>query len=364
MGKVMLPSFLNFNRSISPSEGLMFGISSDSDVSTPVEVVSRGIRGTISNYANIYKKDKAESAANIDKQLKDPKNANLQEVQVAFLPLEATRLALRFSLVVQANSLAPSGCNAADFYDEFTKAAARYAELGGYEYLAERYVWNVINGRVLWRNRFSQNKIAKISIGTNEEFVFNTDNMRLDRYERDAMPENFDKLVAEVGGALSGKRGPLFVTVEVSGEMPAGAEVYPSQEFLPEAKQAKDSGKVLSAIEIEHNGRRLRQGTMHSQKIGNAIRCIDEWHGQTDEFGATAIEVYGYIQSRTDALRVPTRPDGTKGAPDLFVMLKDLEAVNAKLEAAKSASEIDGNIHYMMAVIIRGGVFSGEKKGS
>jgi len=364
MGKVSLPSFLNFNRSISPSEGLMFGISSETGAETPVEVISRGIRGTISNYSNIYKKDKADSAENIDKQLKDPKNANLQEVQVAFLPLGADRLAVRFSLVIQANSLAPSGCNAAEFYETFSKVAARYAEIGGYEYLAERYVWNLINGRTLWRNRFSRNKIAKITLGDGVEYVFNADNMRLDRFERDAMPENFDKLVAAVGAALSGKSDPLFVTVEVSGEMPAGAEVYPSQEFLPEAKQAGDKGKVLSAIDVEYDGRRLRQGTMHSQKIGNALRWIDEWHGQTDEFGATPIEVYGYIQSRTDALRVPTRPDGTKGAPDLFVMLKDLEAVGAKLDAATNAADLDGNIHYMMAVIIRGGVFSGEKKGS
>lgn len=361
MGKITLPSFLNFNRSISPSEGLMFGISAETKAETPVEVISRGIRGTISNYSNIYKKDKAESAENIDKQLKDPKNANLQEIQVAYLPLGADRLAVRFSLVVQANSLAPSGCNSADFYGVFAKAAARYAEIGGYEFLAERYIWNLINGRTLWRNRFSRNKVAKITLGEGQEFVFNTDNMRLDRFERTAMPEGFDKLVAEFGGALSGKRDPLFIEVEVSGEMPSGAEVFPSQEFLPEAKQSKDAGKVLSAVEIEHEGRRIRQGTMHSQKIGNALRWIDEWHGQTDEFGATPIEVYGYIQSRTDALRVPSRKDS---APDLFAMLKDLEAVSVKLDAAKSAAELDGNIHYMMAVIIRGGVFSGEKKGS
>src|SRR5690606_7072428 len=135
-----------------------------------------------------------------------------------------------------------------------------------------------------------------ITMGNDEQIVFNTDNMRLDRFERESMPVGSEKLVAEVGAALSGKRGPLFLNVDISGEMPAGAEVYPSQEFLPEAKQSKENGKVLSAIEIEHNGRRFRQGTMHSQKIGNALRWIDEWHGEVDEYGATPIEVYGYVQ--------------------------------------------------------------------
>jgi len=347
--KVILPSFLNYNRSISPSEGLLYGVTSQGEY-VPVEVIKRGIRGAISSYSNVYKGEKAESSENIAKQL-DPKNANLQQIEVAFLPHTAERLALQFSVVVQNNSVAPSGCNDPEFYNKLTTLTSRYAEIGGYEFLGERYAWNLINGRTLWRNRFATEKQVKIELSTGEKFTFNVDNMRLDKFEREAMPQDFEVVAARIGAALAGG-DPLFLSVEVSGKMPAGAEVFPSQEFLPEAKTSKDKGKVLSSIDV--NG--VRQATMHSQKIGNAIRVIDEWHGQMDEYGTTAVEAFGYVQSRTDAVRVPDK------SKDIYVLLKEIDSVIETLNGADKASSIDGDVHYMIAMLVRGGVFSGEKK--
>lgn len=345
------PSFLNYNRSISPSEGLLFGMKSDGSC-VPVEVIKRGVRGAISSYANVYKEKKVESSENIAKQL-DPKNANLQQIEVAFLPQDAERLALRFSVVVQNNSFAPAGCDDPEFHDKLAAVAARYAEIGGYMFLAERYAWNLINGRVLWRNRFVTEKRVKIALMTGEEFTFNVDNMRLDRFEREAMPDGFEVLAGRIGTALAGEN-PLFLDVEVSGKAPAGAEVFPSQEFLPEAKTSKDKGKVLSSINVDG----IRQATMHSQKIGNAIRVIDEWHGKVEDYGAIAVEAFGYVQSRTDAVRLPGKNNGK----DIYALLKEIDDVIEALNASDDASSLNGDIHYMVAMLVRGGVFSGEKK--
>jgi CRISPR-associated protein Csy3 len=104
---------------------------------------------------------------------------------------------------------------------------------------------------------------------------------------------------------------------------------------------------------------------MHSQKIGNAIRCIDEWHGRLDEFGTTPIEVYGYVLARNDAIRLPYKKGrNPEFGLDLFSYLDKLDEILDRLNSISDVTEIDGNIHYMMAVLIRGGVFSGESTKS
>jgi CRISPR-associated protein Csy3 len=355
-----LPSFLNFNRSISPSEGLIYGLirsEGKDDIRIPVEVIKRGVRGSISNYSGVYKGEKVESSENIAKQL-DPKNANLQQVEVAFMPVGTQRIAVEFSLVVQANSLVPSGCNDAAFYDKVKALTEAYVEAGGYEHLAARYLWNVINGRTLWRNRFASEKTARVEVG-GEVFIFDVDNINLNRFDVAEMPEGFGKIAVKVAASLSGRSAPVFLNVLISGFVPKGAEIYPSQEFLPDAvksRKGKEYGKVLSSIAVKFEGNTLRQATLHSQKIGNAIRVIDEWHGQLDEYGVTAVEAYGYVQSRNNAVRLPG------DAADIYKMLMAIEGHTETVKAAKDAASIPGDIHYMIAMLIRGGVFSGEAK--
>ena len=353
--KSILPSFLNFNRSISPSEGLIYGL--NGDVRIPVEVLSRGVRGSISNYSGVYKGGNVQNSENIAKQL-DPKNANLQQIQVAFMPVEADRIAVDFSLVVQANSLVPSGCNDAEFYDKVKALTAAYKAASGYHHLAERYLWNVINGRTLWRNRFASEKKAEIEVA-GEKYTFNVDNVSLEAFDSASMPAGFDELAKKMADALAGVSAPMFINVTISGYVPRGAEVYPSQEFLPDSvanKRSKQEGKVLSHVMVDFNGRQVPQATLHSQKIGNAIRVIDEWHGKVEEYGVTAIEAFGYVQSRNNAVRLPG------DAPDIYAMLNAIEAHTETVKAAVGPQDIPGDIHYLVAMLIRGGVFSGEAK--
>lgn len=351
--KAALPSFLNFNRSISPSEALLFGTTADKAI--PVEVIRRGVRGAISSYGNVYKGERVDSADNIGKQL-DPKNANLQEIDVSFLPVGTERLSQRFSVIFQANSAVPSGCNDIEFYAKLKKLVELYKAAGGFGELAARYTWNIINGRTLWRNRFVSDKRVVVTLSDGSTYSFNTDNMRLDTFERDAMPDGFEELSSKVADALSGNSDALFVTVDVSGHLPMGAEVFPSQEFLASAK-SKEEGKVLSSIPVRHEGRQIRQATMHSQKIGNALRVIDEWHGQTDEYGATPIEAFGYVQSRSNALRLPGG-----SSTDIYALLKGIDDIIESLETG--GDTINGDTHYLVAMLVRGGVFSGDKKAA
>lgn len=85
---------------------------------------------------------------------------------------------------------------------------------------------------------------------------------------------------------------------------------------------------------------------LHSQKIGNALRTIDTWHPQTEALGAIAVEPYGSVTSRGIACRQP------KEKMDFYTLLDNWVIKGMKPDV--------GQQHYVMAVLIRGGVF-GEK---
>lgn len=365
---ITLPSFLNFNRSISPSEGLLYSTRGQERI--PVEVQERGIRGAISSYANVYKEGDATVSGKNKAKLLDPENANLQRIDGAFLAPDADGLELQFSVVVQAGALEPSGCNDEIVFSNLRELAAAYNRIGGFDYLGRLYAWNLINGRVLWRNRYVAKKAVAISavVGEKEfKFSFNVDAVSLSKFDETTLPEGFDELAALVGEALSGRNNglPLFLTIAIRGSAPGGSEVYPSQEFVEEgAKKEKgskrDKSRVLSARPLVYEGRVINHASLHSQKIGNAIRVIDGWHGKVEEFGYTAVEFYGYVQSRSTAHRLP----GKGNAPDVYKLMMDMEGITVTIGKAKNATKLSGDVHYLMAMLVRGGVFSGASKTS
>ncbi|VTR59442.1 CRISPR type I-F/YPEST-associated protein Csy3 [Serratia fonticola] len=87
---------------------------------------------------------------------------------------------------------------------------------------------------------------------------------------------------------------------------------------------------------------------MHSQKIGNALRTVDSWYPDAGELalGPIAVEPYGSVTSRGQAYRQP------KQKMDFYTLL-DNWVTKGKVPEVEQQ-------HYVMAILIRGGVF-GEK---
>lgn len=380
-----LPNFMNFVRSISPSEGLLEGINASGGKAKPVLVVEKTVRGSISNYMpaahkvgtadastkeiapekGTAKGDAAQKAIDeVSKEL-DPSNANIQRVDVAFLPEGADRLKLSYSIIVQANSLAPASCNDGQVRDKIATVVKAFTEKGGYDHLATLYAWNLLNGRTLWRNRIARNKRVTIDVdGT--VLAFEGDGIPTFKFDPAQMPADAKPLIEAISGALSGKREALFLKVSIDGELPPGAEVYPSQEFVEgsesKTKKKGQKSKSLAFVQKTLDEGVVNQASMHSQKIGNALRTIDVWHRQVDEIGALAVEPYGFSQSLTKTLRMSMRAesDGPQ-AVNFYDLMTELDELASKIEGAK-----DGNVPpealYFVAVLVRGGVFSGEKK--
>ena len=85
---------------------------------------------------------------------------------------------------------------------------------------------------------------------------------------------------------------------------------------------------------------------LHSQKIGNALRTIDTWYPEADQFGPISVEPFGSVTHCGTAYRQP------KDKLDFYTLL-DNWVLKGKVPEVEQQ-------HYVMAVLVRGGVF-GEK---
>ena len=114
-------------------------------------------------------------------------------------------------------------------------------------------------------------------------------------------------------------------------------EVYPSQELVLD-KGKNEKSKILYSV----NG----CAAMHSQKIGNAIRSIDNWYPEFSNSqtgaGAIAVEPYGSVTNLGRAYRTP------KDKQDFYTHFDKW----ARGDSINTEEE-----HYVLAVLVRGGVF-------
>ena len=337
--KLTLPSMLNYTRSIIPSNGVFFY--RDGEQEKPITVHQQTVRGTIANYGNVYKGDKQQSESDLAKQL-DPANANIQRIDVCYLPDAVDTFCLRFSVTFAAHSLAPGACNDTEYAKALEQFALAYREKGGYTELAGRYLQNLINGRWLWRNRYATDKQVTLSYA-GKTLVFAVAHELEHDY---STVEGYAALRDALAAALSGNGGVLRLQVTAAGVLGFGQEVYPSQEFVEGKKD-----KTLASVKVAGD---VRQAAMHSQKIGNALRTIDDWHSRAADYGKIAVEPYGVVAQRAEAVRLPNSKN------DLYSYLKDLELWSERVTAAQGA--LPAEAHYLMACLIRGGVYSGGKK--
>ncbi|MFD2454531.1 type I-F CRISPR-associated protein Csy3 [Ideonella paludis] len=136
-----------------------------------------------------------------------------------------------------------------------------------------------------------------------------------------------------IAAGLSGKTHVLL-QVTAFARLGAGQEVYPSQELILD-KASTGKSKTLYVVS--------GVAGIHSQKLGNAIRTIDTWHPEAAEVGPIAVEPYGSITTLGKACRKP-------GDKIDFYNLLDNWLLKDKVPALEQQ-------HFVMATLIRGGVF-------
>ncbi|RJT47047.1 type I-F CRISPR-associated protein Csy3 [Rahnella woolbedingensis] len=329
---VTTASVLAFERKLANSDAQMFaGDWHDCNEPakwTPVEVKEKAVRGTISNR---MKNGIATDSGKLDAEIQKP---NLQRVDVAALPFDADTLKLRFTLRVLGNLSSPSVCNDQDYQAALAAVIDGYRQEHGFSTLAARYAENLANGRFLWRNRIGAEGIAVHVTHNNHCWIFEADGYNLREFSKPA--GDLAALAAVIEEGLSGNAS-VFLSVEAFARLGAGQEVFPSQELVLDSSRDSKKSKIL----YQTGG----VAALHSQKIGNALRTVDDWYPQASEFelGPIAVEPYGSVTSKGRAYRQP----GQK--VDFYTLLDNWVTKDKKPDA--------GQQHYVMATLIRGGVF-------
>ena len=331
-------SVLAFEKKLVPSDGYLYGTTWDNkDKSTSLKLIEKSVRGTISNRLKAAVKN---DPAKLDAEVEKP---NLQTVDTCALGLEQDTLKQHFTLKVLGGVETPSACNNAVFNETYKKAALDYIEKEQFKELARRYAINLANARFLWRNRVGAEEIVVEinALNKGQEQSWKFDATQFNTRDFDVSDEQINSLSNRIAQALSKEGEFLLLDVTAYAKIGKAQEVYPSEELVLDKGNGKKS-KILYDV----NG----VAAMHSQKIGNAIRTIDTWY---PEFGNSnnnpiAIEPYGAVTNLGKAYRNP------KEKADFYTHF-DKFARGEQLPRAEDE-------HYVMAVLVRGGVFGESDK--
>lgn len=334
-------SVLAFERKLDPSDALFFAGKWEgrtrSDGWEGVTLREKSVRGTISN--RLKTKDKDIDPAKLDAEIEKP---NLQRVDVATLPPDADTLKVRFTLRVLGGAGTPSACNSAEYQKKLQTVVDGYGTQHGYGELARRYACNLANGRFLWRNRMGAETV-EIHIrhlqdgAATKTWEFMAANFSLREFgAAAAATPPMKELAAVIESGLTGN-GYALLEIVAFARMGDGQEVYPSQELILDKGTERGGQKSKTLYEVGG------VAGIHSQKLGNAIRTIDTWYPDEDGLGPIAVEPYGSVTSRGKAYRQP------KQKLDFYTLLDGWILKDQMPDEAQQ--------HYVMATLIRGGVF-------
>ena len=325
-----------FERKLDPSDALFFSGLWDQRAASQqwpaVGVQEKSVRGTISNRLKTKDQDPAKLDASIE-------NPNLQTVDVAALPADADTLKVSFTLRILGGAGTPSACNNADYQRKLQGVVKGYVDAHGFAELARRYAFNLANGRFLWRNRLGAEHItvhvAQLVNGQPAQ-RWDFDALSLSLRNFDAPPEAASALAQLSTLIADGLAGNRHVLLQVTAfvRIGAGQEVFPSQELILDKAKTIKSKTLYRVSDI---------AGMHSQKVGNALRSIDTWYIGADDNGPIPVEPYGSVTTQGKAYRKPTDKVDFYSLLDGWLLKDQMPAPEQQ--------------HFVMATLIRGGVF-------
>ena len=334
--KLTTASVLAFERKLDPSDAVFHAGRWDDRAQShawqPVTVRAKSVRGTISNRLKAKDQDPAKLDAAIE-------NPNLQTVDVAALPAEADTLKVQFTLRVLGGAGTPSACNSAAYQAKLLATVQGYVQQHGFGELARRYAANLANGRFLWRNRAGAEQV-EVTVeqmhNGQAAHTWSFDALALNTRAVGAInteAKGLDELGEAIAAGLAGSQHVLLrITAFV--RQGAGQEVFPSQELILDKDSA---GKSKTLYHVDG------VAAIHSQKIGNAIRTIDTWYEGAEELGPIAVEPYGSVTTQGKAYRQPKQKLDFYTLLDNWLLKDQVPPVEQQ--------------HFVMAVLIRGGVF-------
>lgn len=341
-----LPSVLSIQRGTIVTDGVLRNLlAKDREVVSgdPVRVIRHGIRGVLP------KKEKDGVA-------------NPQRTESAKTCQDAIGLEVSFSLrMIPARDL-PFSCSDPTYRQSLDSFIDRFFKRGVPEFdeVCRRYARNVFNGRWMWRNRVFGP--VRVSAQCNGE-VYQAEALPLHHFnDYTQTEERFASDVIATG--LLGGTAIASVTGRILFGFTGEVEVFPSQNMVT----GKPRGFARSLYKVNTILRRdllaimdtvrgdgddagefaadmidMGNAALRDQKIGNALRTIDTWYP-------------GF-----DGTPIPIEPNGAN--LEANVLFRDGKGTGAKdlltqLDDFHPSQTFDPRVAYLIALLIRGGVFS------
>lgn len=315
----IFPSVLAYEKKIIPSDGFFYSTNWDnrSNPETIVKVIEQGVLGMVSTHAT------------------DKFSKNIQSIDKSFLLSNDDTLNVQFTIKFAKGFSNPVACNSEEFKLKSKAALNNYIQKNGLKAVSERYAANIANARFLWRNRLLASEIETIVefLDSDEpKITFNSFDYTLKDFN--CIDEKIQQLAKIIEKSLLGELPILTIKVNCFAKIGHGQEVFPSQELVMKAQKSK----ILYSVR--------GQAAYHSQKIGNAIRTIDNWYSKVEDdqpVVALSVEIYGQHTPSMQSLRTIAKGMDFYTLFAKFVENGELDDVNQE--------------HYIAANLIRGGVF-------
>lgn len=342
---------LSFQRCLLVTDGLFYNELDNGNLS-PLWVMRHGIRGT----QNINKASKEGQAASAS--AKRDEVSNIQTTDSAKLDANASALQVRFNLrgmdIQKALfACAPGQKDSMDDLNAFKADLAAFVdrakESEALVHLACRYVRNIANGRFLWRNRtVASSATVEVLLPDGTKKMFDALATPFNHFEEVSDDE---RTVAEVlaRGWKGDPTTELRVTAHVDLGVGGAVEVFPSQNYLE--NKARGFARPLYCVggapdgQDQHSVRIMGQAALRDQKIGNALRTIDTWYPAYEE----------------RRVPLPVEPNGASlDAQEFFRNKGDASGFKLMLRVSELDPMTPDGL-FLLACIIRGGVFSGSE---
>lgn len=345
-----LPSVLSLQRGTLVTDGVMHSILPDGKL-LPVRIIRHGIRGVLP--------EKTKDSV-----------SNPQRTESAKTSPTATGLAVQFTWRALPAQNLLFACSDTKYREKISGFINNSFQVGVPEFdeVCRRYARNILNGRWLWRNRVLGEVSVSAKVG---DQVFTSVGTSLKGFEGYTQAEqDLGQIIARNMVSSTGRD-----TIQVEGRVLFGfsgsVEVFPSQNMVTSKPNgfarslyksnpitrkelqgilATSSNSGESAGEFAADVIDMGEAALRDQKIGNAIRTIDTWYdGFEERQQIIAIEPNGANLEANEVFR----SSGGQNAKSLLEKIETFREPQTCFDPRKA---------FLIALMVRGGVFSGGKE--
>ncbi|WP_087864750.1 type I-F CRISPR-associated protein Cas7f/Csy3 [Comamonas thiooxydans] len=268
------------------------------------------------------------------------RKTNIGQRDLAQLSSKADTLVVVGTIKLVPTFNRPERSDLPAYTEQLNQFCEKYIADGMLPGLIKRYLTNVVDGSILWRNQYGFDRTCVVTVRSTQPgsgtYVM-----------KSASGLAFEQLVeACTAVAKLPQDGKNFLMLEVALaiELSPDAEVFPSQMFIDaEAKNAlrdvpkkANYGRMLVSRADDNND---QQVCFSSQKIGNAFRRVDLGYAPGAET-PIAIELYGAVTNQQVAHRASKN--------SFFDLVQVMNTDEISIE----------DRHFMMGVFMKGGLLN------